>query len=63
MKIKVTFTKEIEVSDELFNLNGCFPTVENKEELILAILKNTQADKIETIRSTTGARFAGLFGF
>jgi hypothetical protein len=63
MKIKVTVIKEIEVNDELFNQYGGYTTVENREALILAILEATNADKIEAIRTTTGARFAGLFGF
>lgn len=63
MKIKVTITKEIEVNDELFKQYGGYTTVEDKESLVLAILEATNANKVEAIRSTTGARFAGLFGF
>jgi hypothetical protein len=63
MKIKVTFTKEIEVSDELFKQYSGYTAAEDKEALILAILESTNADKIEAIRSTTGGRFIGLLGF
>lgn len=63
MKIKVTITKEIEVSDELFKVYGGYTRVENREALVLAILEATKANKIEAIRSTTGGRFMGLLGF
>ena len=63
MKIKVTITKEIEVNDELFKEYSGYTRVEDKEALILAILKSTKADKIEAIRSTAGGRFMGLLGF